>query len=67
MTRFIAHRAALGLLVVVGVVILTFVIARVIPGDPATEWVGPHASPQQLARVVVAEIAAHETGPDFGV
>jgi peptide/nickel transport system permease protein len=47
-TRFIAHRAALGLLVVVGVVILTFVIARVIPGDPATSWVGPHSSPQQL-------------------
>ena len=50
MSRFIAHRAALGLLVVVGVVILTFVIARVIPGDPATSWVGPHSSPQQLAQ-----------------
>jgi peptide/nickel transport system permease protein len=49
-TRFIVHRAALGLLVVVGVVILTFVIARVIPGDPATSWVGPHASAQQLAQ-----------------
>lgn len=48
MTRFIAHRAALGLLVVVGVVILTFAIARVIPGDPATSWVGPHASAPQL-------------------
>jgi peptide/nickel transport system permease protein len=47
-TRFIAHRVALGLLVVVGVVILTFVIARVIPGDPATSWVGPHASPAEL-------------------
>lgn len=50
MTRFVAHRAALGLLVVVGVVILTFVIARVIPGDPATSWVGPHASAQQIAQ-----------------
>jgi peptide/nickel transport system permease protein len=48
-TRFVAHRAAFGLLVVVGVVILTFVIARVIPGDPATNWVGPHASPAELA------------------
>jgi peptide/nickel transport system permease protein len=50
-TRFVAHRAALGLLVVVGVVILTFVIARVIPGDPATSWVGPHASPAELGQV----------------
>lgn len=49
MTRFVAHRAAFGLLVVVGVVILTFVIARVIPGDPAANWVGPHASPAELA------------------
>jgi peptide/nickel transport system permease protein len=47
--RFVVHRAALGLLVVVGVVILTFVIARVIPGDPAANWVGPHASARQLA------------------
>jgi len=57
-TRFIAHRVALGLLVVVGVVVLTFVIARVIPGDPATNWVGPHASPVQLAR------ARHTLGLD---
>ena len=49
MTRFVARRAAFGLLVVVGVVILTFVIARVIPGDPAANWVGPHASPDELA------------------
>jgi peptide/nickel transport system permease protein len=46
--RFLAHRVALGLLVVVGVVILTFVIARVIPGDPAASWIGPHASQQEL-------------------
>ena len=49
MTRFVARRAALGLLVVVGVVVLTFVIARVVPGDPATSWVGPHSSPAELA------------------
>ena len=58
MIRFVVHRAALGLLVVVGVVILTFVIARVIPGDPAAGWVGPHASPRQL------EAARHLLGLD---
>jgi peptide/nickel transport system permease protein len=56
--RFLAHRAALGLLVVVGVVVLTFVIARVIPGDPAASWVGPHASQEQLDQ------ARHSLGLD---
>jgi len=51
MLRFVTRRAALGLLVVVGVVILTFLIARVIPGDPATSWVGPHSSPAELRHV----------------
>jgi len=57
-TRFVAHRAALGLLVVVGVVILTFVIARVTPGDPASNWVGPHASAAQIKQ------ARHTLGLD---
>lgn len=48
MIRFLAHRVALGLLVVVGVVVLTFVIARVVPGDPAASWIGPHASQREL-------------------
>jgi len=47
-TQFLARRVALGLLVVAGVVVLTFVIARVVPGDPASNWVGPHASAAQL-------------------
>jgi peptide/nickel transport system permease protein len=47
--RFVAHRVALGIVVVAGVVVLTFALARVVPGDPAASWVGPHASPAQLA------------------
>jgi peptide/nickel transport system permease protein len=58
LTRYLAKRLALGLLVVVGVLILTFVIARVVPGDPAASWVGPHATPQELAK------AHHELGLD---
>jgi peptide/nickel transport system permease protein len=50
LTRYLAKRVALGLLVVVGVLILTFTIARVVPGDPAASWVGPHATPEQLAQ-----------------
>jgi peptide/nickel transport system permease protein len=57
-TRFLARRTALGLLVVAGVVALTFVIARVIPGDPASSWIGPHASAAQL------QAARHMLGLD---
>src|SRR5207253_11284538 len=46
--RFAAQRLALGVLVVVGVVVLTFLIARVIPGDPAVTYAGPRASRAQL-------------------
>lgn len=48
MSRYIARRVALAILVVVGVVVLTFVIARVVPGDPAATWAGPHARPEQI-------------------
>ena len=34
---------------VAGVIVLTFLIARVVPGDPAATWVGPHASAAQIA------------------
>jgi peptide/nickel transport system permease protein len=56
--RFLVRRTALGLVVVAGVVILTFVIARVVPGDPASSWIGPHASAAQL------QAARHTLGLD---
>ena len=37
------------MLVVAGVIVLTFVIAHVVPGDPAATWAGPHASAAQVA------------------
>ncbi|MGN6380555.1 MAG: ABC transporter permease [Gaiellales bacterium] len=48
MIRYAAHRIGLGAIVVVGVVVLTFLIARVIPGDPAVTYAGPRASASQL-------------------
>lgn len=48
MTRYVLRRLALAALVVVGVVVLTFVIARVVPGDPARTWAGPRARPEQV-------------------
>lgn len=50
MTRYVVRRLALAALVVVGVVILTFVVARVVPGDPAATWAGPRARPEQIER-----------------
>ena len=58
MTRYIARRTALAVLVVAGVVVLTFVVARIVPGDPAATWAGPHASAAQIER------AAHTLGLD---
>jgi peptide/nickel transport system permease protein len=46
---YVARRCALAVLVVAGVVIMTFVIAHAIPGDPAATWAGPHASAAQVA------------------
>jgi len=48
--RYTVRRVALAIVVVAGVVILTFVIAGLVPGDPAVAWAGPHASAAQLAR-----------------
>ena len=49
MIVYVARRAALAVLVIAGVIVLTFVIARVVPGDPAATWAGPHASAAQVA------------------
>jgi peptide/nickel transport system permease protein len=47
---FVARRIALAVVVVVGVIVVTFVVAHVVPGDPAATWAGPHASATQIAR-----------------
>lgn len=47
MAAFIARRILLGIITVLGVVTITFAIARVLPSDPAAQWVGPRATPEQ--------------------
>jgi peptide/nickel transport system permease protein len=51
MLRFILRRVAQSLFVVIGVVVLTFVIVRLVPGDPAVSYAGPRATPEQLQAV----------------
>jgi peptide/nickel transport system permease protein len=46
---YLVRRLGQALLVVAGVIVLTFLIVRVVPGDPAVAVVGPKASPEQLA------------------
>jgi peptide/nickel transport system permease protein len=49
MTAYIVRRLGLVLVTVFGVAIITFVIAYLVPADPARMILGPHASPQTVA------------------
>jgi peptide/nickel transport system permease protein len=46
--RLLAKRLGTSLIVLIGVSMLIFAIARVIPGDPARIALGPNASPEQV-------------------
>jgi len=50
---FIVRRLLLGLVVVLGLTVVTFFIARVVPSDPAARWVGPRATVEQIERARV--------------
>ena len=51
MARYIASRDIQEFGVILGVIVLTFVIARLIPGDPAVAYAGPRATADELAAV----------------
>ena len=53
MKKFILRRLFLGVLVLFGVVLITFFLARVVPSDPAAKWAGPRATPDQIARATI--------------
>lgn len=48
MLRFLVKRVLTGILVLFGVVVITFSMTRIVPSDPASKWVGPRATPEQL-------------------
>lgn len=59
MSRFLVRRVLLALIVILGVLLITFVIARVIPGDPARLYAGgQRATADEVAR------ASEELGLD---
>ena len=47
-TEYLLRRLALAVFVMLGVLLVTFVVSRVVPGDPARLYLGSRASPQAL-------------------
>ena len=50
LTRYILRRALLSAFVVVGVTFLVFVVAQVVPSDPAALYAGPRPTAEQIEK-----------------
>jgi peptide/nickel transport system permease protein len=50
-SRRVARRLAVSVLLVLGIVTLVFFVARLLPGDPATLFVGPDIDPEHSLRL----------------
>jgi len=50
---YILRRLLLSALVLFGVCTITFVLARIVPSNPAVMWVGSHPTAEQIARARV--------------
>jgi peptide/nickel transport system permease protein len=48
--EYIVRRLVMAVAVLISVSIITFVIARIVPSDPAAAWVGPRPSPEQIEK-----------------
>ena len=46
--EYVLRRLIMAVFVLISVSILTFLIARVVPSDPAAAWVGPHPTREQI-------------------
>ena len=51
--EFILRRLLTSILVLIGVSIITFALARVIPSNAAAMYIGPKARPEDIARVTI--------------
>ena len=49
--EFILRRIGTSLFVLVGVTLITFALARVVPSNPAALYIGPRARPADIERV----------------
>ncbi|MBQ6537062.1 MAG: ABC transporter permease [Firmicutes bacterium] len=48
MTKYILKRILSSLIVLLGIITITFIIARVLPSNPESKWAGDRATPEQL-------------------
>ena len=53
MTRYIFRRLLYAIPVLIGIILLVFVLARVIPGDPCTATYGEKATPELCAQFAI--------------
>jgi len=56
--EYLLRRLGLGIVVIIGVLMITFIVSYIIPGDPARLYLGSRATPEKLAQ------ARHELGLD---
>jgi ABC-type dipeptide/oligopeptide/nickel transport system permease component len=50
-SRWVARRLLASLITLFGITTITFLLARVVPSDPAVVYIGPLARPAEIARV----------------
>jgi peptide/nickel transport system permease protein len=48
---YVARRAALSLFVLIGVILITFYLSHLLPGNPAALYAGSNPSPQEIQRI----------------
>ena len=48
---YLLRRLGLAFIVVFGVMVITFVVSRLMPADPARLFSGPRATPQKLQEI----------------
>src|ERR1700742_3826587 len=51
MFTMILKRLAMAIPSLIGVVVVTFILTRVLPGDPAAYFAGPAATPQAIEEI----------------
>ena len=45
---YVVRRSLIALVVLLGVTLITFMLSHIIPSNPASLWVGPHATVEQI-------------------
>lgn len=49
--QFVVRRSLLALLVIIGIIFITFFLSHVVPSNPATLWAGAHPTAEEIIQV----------------